>query len=60
MQNKNTRAAHQYGEVRGGGENKVNVLCFKDGSNAVGFNLHIQPQCMVDVVEHAYGSWGEE
>lgn len=42
LQNKNTREEHQYGQVRGGGENKVNVLCYKDGGSEAGFNLHIQ------------------
>lgn len=43
MQNKNTRAEKAYGSVKGGGENKVNIMCYKDGGKEkTGFNLHIQ------------------
>lgn len=43
MQNKNTRAKKAYGSVKGGGENKVNVMCYKEGrSQKAEFNLHIQ------------------
>lgn len=51
LQNKNNRAQHAYGQVRGGGENKVNILCFKDGENEVGFNLHIQVRRLAAALE---------
>jgi len=43
MQNKNTRSKNAYGSVKGGGENKVNIMCYKDGEKEkTGFNLHVQ------------------
>jgi hypothetical protein len=44
LQNKNTRSEKAYGSVKGGGENKVNILCFKvpENDGKTGFNLHIQ------------------
>ena len=42
MQNKNTRAEKAYGSVKGGGENKVNIMCYQVGEDKTGFNLHIQ------------------
>ena len=45
LQNKNTRLIKSYGSVKGGGENKVNIMAYLHrgkGDPAIGFNLHIQ------------------
>ena len=42
LQNKTTRETHRYGEVRRGGENKVNIVAYPAADGANVFNLHIQ------------------
>lgn len=42
LQNKNTRDHHAYGSVRGGGENKINVVAWPAGGGGNVFNLHVQ------------------
>jgi hypothetical protein len=42
VQNKNTRDHHAYGSVRGGGENKVNIVAWPAAGGGNVFNLHVQ------------------
>lgn len=42
IQNKNTRAKHAYKSVKGGGENKCNIVAWPAAGGANVFNLHIQ------------------
>lgn len=42
LQNKNTRDHHAYGSVRGGGENKINVVAYPAAGGENVFNLHVQ------------------
>ncbi|MGN6526286.1 MAG: hypothetical protein ACTHL8_07850 [Burkholderiaceae bacterium] len=51
LQNKNTREKHAYGSVKGGGENKVNILCYQDGVDGVKFNLHIQVRRLAQALD---------
>lgn len=42
LQNKNTRGHHAYGSVKGGGENKVNIVAWPEAGGGNVFNLHVQ------------------
>lgn len=42
IQNKNTRGKHAYKTVKGGGENKVNIVAWPAAGGANVFNLHVQ------------------
>ncbi|MBU6258892.1 MAG: hypothetical protein KGN16_07855 [Burkholderiales bacterium] len=42
VQNKHTRTDHAYKTVKGGGENKVNIVAWPAKGGANVFNLHIQ------------------
>lgn len=42
VQNKNTREKNAYGSVKGGGENKVNIVAWPHEGGANVFNLHVQ------------------